>query len=64
VIVKVFDMLGQEVTTLFTGSAKAGTYILNWDGMDNSGNRVASGSYIYRMSAGEYVNAKKMILIK
>jgi hypothetical protein len=64
VIVKVFDMLGQEVTTLFTGSAKAGTYILNWDGVDHNGKQISSGSYIYRMTAGDFVQSKKMMFLK
>jgi flagellar hook assembly protein FlgD len=57
-------MLGQEVTTLFSGITKAGRYTLNWDGTDGNGKQASSGSYIYRMSAGEFIKSKKMILIK
>jgi hypothetical protein len=64
VTIQIFDMLGQEVTTLFSGNTKAGKYTLNWDGADRSGKQVSSGSYIYRMSAGEFVKSMKMILIR
>jgi len=64
VTVKIFNMLGQEVTTLFSGITKAGRYTLNWGGTDGNGKQASSGSYIYRMSAGEFIKSKKMILIK
>jgi flagellar hook assembly protein FlgD len=59
-------MIGQEVATLFSGNAQRGTYTLNWNGKDNSGNYVSSGSYIYRMTAntGEFTQSKKMIFLK
>ena len=62
--IKVYDMLGQEVADLFSGNAQAGTYTLNWNGKDNSGNNVSSGSYIYKMTAGDFVQSKKMTFLK
>lgn len=64
VIIKLYDMLGQEVRTLFTGQVQRGTYTVNWDGANNSGLKMSSGSYVYRMIAGEFVQSKKMILMK
>lgn len=64
VIIKVFDMLGQEVRTLFAGEVERGTYTVNWDGMNNNGAKMSSGSYVYRMTAGDFVQSKKMILMK
>jgi hypothetical protein len=64
VTVKIFDMLGQEVRTLFAGEVQRGTYSVNWDGLNNFGVQMSSGTYIYRMIAGEFVQSKKMILIK
>ena len=64
VTIKVYDMIGQEITTLFSGNVKAGIYSLTWDGLDHNGKRVSSGSYIYRMTAGEFVQSKKMLYIK
>ena len=62
--IKVYDMLGQEVADLYSGNAQAGTYTLNWNGKDNSGNNVSSGSYIYKMTAGDFVQSKKMTFLK
>jgi hypothetical protein len=64
VTIKVYDMIGQEITTLFSGDVKAGIYSLTWDGLDHNGKQVSSGSYIYRMTAGEFVQSKKMLYIK
>ncbi|RPI72979.1 MAG: choice-of-anchor D domain-containing protein, partial [Ignavibacteriales bacterium] len=64
VSIKIYDMLGQKVTEIFSGDTKAGKYLLNWDGKDSNGNKVSSGSYIYRMTAGDFVSSKKMLLLK
>ena len=64
VTIKIYDMLGQEVRTLFTGQVLRGTYTTEWDGMNDAGVKMSSGSYIYRMVAGEFVQSKKMILLK
>jgi len=64
VTIKIYDMLGQEVRTLFAGEVTRGTYTANWDGLNDAGIKMSSGSYIYRMIAGDFVQAKKMILLK
>jgi len=62
--IAVYDMLGQEVRTLVAGEVLRGTYTVDWDGFNNYGAKVASGTYIYRMTAGEFIQSKKMVLIK
>jgi hypothetical protein len=64
VSITIYNLLGQEVRTLFAGQIERGTKILRWDGKDSNGNSLASGTYVYRMQAGSFVNAKKMILLK
>ena len=64
VTVKIYDMLGQEVRTLFAGEVLRGTYTVDWDGMNNAGVQMSSGTYVYRMIAGEFVQSKKMLLLK
>jgi len=64
ITIKIYDMLGQKVRTLFTGEAQTGTYTVEWDGLNDAGFKMSSGSYIYRMIAGEVVQSKKMILLK
>lgn len=64
VIVKIYNMLGQEIRTLFTGQVQRGTYSVQWDGLNESGAKMSSGTYIYRMKAGEFIQSKKMLLLK
>jgi len=62
---EIFNILGQKVRILIDNSIiNAGKHILYWDGLNNNGNKVASGVYIYRMIAGKYTKSKKMVLIK
>ncbi len=62
--VTVYNILGQEVKTLLNTHRNPGEYHVVWDGKDNSGKAVASGTYIYRVKAGEYVKSKKMVLLR
>ncbi len=64
VTIKVFNIIGQQIITLFSDNMKAGTYSLSWNGLDQNGRQVSSGSYIYRMTAGEFTQSKKMIYMK
>ena len=59
VLLKVYDMLGSEVTTLVNETQPAGSYEVKFDGA-----RLSSGIYIYRLSSGNYSNVKKMTLLK
>ncbi len=65
VSLKVYNLLGQEVSTLMNNVArKAGYHTDVWDGTNDQGNTVASGMYIYHLEAGSYSNVKKMLLIR
>ena len=64
VSLKILNLLGQEIRTLVDGHKAAGYHVANWDGKDNSGKNVASGIYIYRIQAGDFVDMKKMELIR
>ena len=64
VTVKIYDMLGQVVSTLFAGEVVSGTYTANWNGLNDAGVQMSSGSYIYKMVAGDFVQSKKMLLLK
>ena len=62
---EIYNMLGQRVATLINGEHyTAGTYEAIWDARDDTGNEVSSGLYIYRISAGEYMNVKRMVFMK
>jgi len=58
-ILKVFDVLGNEIATLVDEYKPAGSYEVEFDG-----SRLASGIYFYKLQAGEYTAVKKMLLIK
>ncbi|MCX6167828.1 MAG: fibronectin type III domain-containing protein [Ignavibacteriales bacterium] len=64
VTIKVYDMLGREVRTLISGEMLAGSHSVEWKGEDNLGGKVASGAYIYRITAGNFISTKKMLLLK
>jgi photosystem II stability/assembly factor-like uncharacterized protein len=61
VILKVYDILGREVATLINEEKSAGTYTINFD--SNKFN-LASGTYFYTLRAGDFVQTKKMLLVK
>lgn len=64
VTIKIYNMLGQEVKTLINREHESGFYVASWRGDDNYGSMVASGAYIYRVTAGSKVQTKKMVLLK
>ncbi|RMG67635.1 MAG: T9SS C-terminal target domain-containing protein, partial [Calditrichaeota bacterium] len=65
VVLKVFDLLGREVKTLMEKNLSAGEYKVQWDGRTNSGQPVASGVYLYRLTAGKhFVQTRKMVLLR
>ena len=59
VTLKVYDMLGREVQTLVNEFQSAKTYSISFDASD-----LSSGIYLYKLQAGDFLEAKKMILIK
>ena len=62
--ITIYNLLGQEVRTLFAGLVNRGTEQVIWDARDNSGVQVPSGMYIYRMTAGTYMQSYKMMFLK
>jgi hypothetical protein len=60
----IIDVLGREVRTLVDRELSAGSYRVDWDGKDNLGRPVATGVYLYRLTAGSFSESKKMILVK
>jgi hypothetical protein len=64
VVLKIFDMLGREIKTLVNNQMSAGKYSVAWKGEDNNGNKVTSGVYIFRISAGNFSAARKMVVLK
>jgi hypothetical protein len=62
--VVIYNILGQPVRTLVNAKQEAGVYTITWDGKNDLGMPVSSGTYIYRVTAGEFSATKKMNLLK
>ena len=60
----VFDIRGQEVTTLLNTDKPPGNYEVQWNGMDRSGNPVSTGVYFCRLEAGSYSQTIKMVYLR
>ena len=62
--IKVFDMLGREVKTLVNQVQDAGFKSIIWNATNNIGQPVGAGIYLYQIQAGDYIQNKKMVLLK
>ena len=60
----VHNLLGQEVVRLVDQTHAPGRYNVTWNGRNTVGLGVASGVYVYRMTAGDYTESKRMTLVK
>ena len=64
VTLTVYDMLGREITQLVNTTQDAGYRLVQWDATDSFGKPVSAGVYLYQIRAGEFVQTKKMVLLK
>lgn len=64
VTLQVFSLAGQLVKTLHEGYVESGVYESVWDGMNEAGESVASGVYLYNLQAGSFQQTKKLTLLK
>ncbi len=64
VSVKIYNIRGQLIKSLISGQYPAGEHTVKWDGINDRGQRVSSGIYIYRLQTGNQTKMKKMLLIK
>jgi len=61
---KVFDILGREIVTLVNEEKPAGRYEIEFNVAQVSRPEIASGVYFYQLKAGDFIETKKMILLK
>ncbi|MCL6099681.1 MAG: T9SS type A sorting domain-containing protein [Bacteroidetes bacterium] len=64
VVLKVYDLLGREVSTLVNEEKAPGNYEVKFNVETRSGESLPSGVYFYRLTAGSYSEVKKMVLLK
>lgn len=60
----IYDINGQEVRNLINEYKTSGNYSEIWDGKNNYGTSVSSGTYFYQVKIGNFIQTKKMILLK
>ncbi|MBN1350775.1 choice-of-anchor J domain-containing protein [candidate division KSB1 bacterium] len=64
VTISVYNTLGQQIRSLVAENKKAGFYSITWDGANTVGQSVASGVYMYRIQAADFLEIRKMILMR
>ncbi|MCK4652926.1 MAG: T9SS type A sorting domain-containing protein [Candidatus Cloacimonetes bacterium] len=64
VVLEIFGIKGQKVKTLVNDRLNAGTHQVVWSGKDENGKSVTSGIYFYRITAGNYSETKKCVILK
>ena len=64
VTIDIFDLRGQKIRSLINQNINAGYHSVVWDGNDESANPISSGVYLYRILTDEFVNTRKMILMR
>ena len=60
----IYDMLGREIAQLINSNQEAGFKSIQWDATDSFGRPVSAGIYVYQIHAGEYVQTRKLVLLK
>jgi hypothetical protein len=63
-VIRVFNVLGQEIKTLIDEPQMPGTYSVRWDGTNSRGEPAGSGIYFYQIKRGNDFESKKMVLLK
>ena len=64
VMLNVYNILGQNVSTLVNSVMSPGKYTMEWNATDEIGNPVASGIYFYELRSKSFTSRKKMLLIR
>jgi flagellar hook assembly protein FlgD len=60
----VYNILGQRIRTLVDEVLEPDSYVREWDGRSDRGERVSSGIYFYKMVAGSFTDTQKTVLLQ
>ncbi len=60
----IYDIAGKEVITLASGTFMPGSYLVSWDAVNNVGDAIASGMYVYSYISSEKTITRKMLYLK
>lgn len=64
IVLSIYNVRGKKVRTLVEDWKKPGTYLVQWDGRNDQGEELSSGVYFSRLEAGEFVQTRKLVLLK
>lgn len=62
--ISIYDINGKLINELVNERKNIGNYLTKWNGTDQKGNKVASGTYFYKVQSDNFIETKKMILLK
>jgi hypothetical protein len=62
--IDIYNVLGRRIRNLIDKTLRAGSYSFEWDGCDDAGNAAASGVYFYRLKTSDFVQSRKMMLLR
>ena len=62
--ITIYDIMGREIRTLVNSAQDAGFKSIIWDATNNYGKPVSAGVYLYQIQAGDFIQTKKMVLLK
>jgi hypothetical protein len=61
---EIYNILGQLIFSCSVPNQPAGQHSITWPGINNQGRSISSGIYLYRMTAADFTDTKKMVLMK
>ena len=64
VVIDVYNIRGQKVSRIFDEYVDKGTHTVHWNGVDDLGREVSSGIYLYQMRTDDFVDTRRMLLMK
>ena len=64
VTIIIYDVMGRKIKSLINTNQEAGYRSITWDATNDLGQPVSAGMYIYTIQAGEFMQTKKMVLLK
>ena len=60
----IYDILGRKIYQLLSSVQPLGSHLVQWNGTDSRGNMMSAGIYLYQIRAGDFIQTKKMVLMK
>ena len=59
----IMNINGEQVAELVNGIQSSGMHFVKWNGTDSNNTKVANGIYFYKMTAGKFIEIKRLVLL-